>query len=223
MIHGRYEELCENGWPKLDLPVRIEDFVKQSLDEVDRKNGVLFRYEDKDKKWYIYGMYSEETDDYLVRYDIGLTEITEMDLIEIDSVDFRRALETTFAEIVKRRWFGKVESISEILFRAGVMDEPWETVLPNQIGTYYRKLAPDKPIRGLNGSYLIGLYADARNDRGLIFYYNIFRNDFFAEMYCNRVPFVIHDFDAPNRTVLVQKIEQNLQAVLERLSGVKTD
>lgn len=217
MEHKRYQELLTGWSPQKVLPSRIGDFVLREPTATERAEGVFFAYEDKRKNWHIYGMYSAETDDYLVRYDLGLMEMVEVRLLTGDMELFRTLLAKNFEKIVTERWVNRAANASVIVRKTGLLTRDMSGVLPARIGAYQLKIEPHEPLAALNGSYIVAAYATAENDRGVLFFYNTFRNDFFAETRKDQVPGMIHDFDAKNLQDFSDRIGENLTRVLHEL------
>ena len=106
----------------------------------------------------------------------------------------------------------------EFLFREKkILDWPWESELPAEINGFERFLVPRTCLQATNGSYLILDYTDFSQDSSLRFYYNIFRDDFFAEYLVLGAPQPTQFFDSKTLSELTEKIRRDLDSATTEL------
>ena len=79
-------------------------------------------------------------------------------------------------ELIKRDY------ISVLIKDKGFVNWNYETLLPVRIETYERVIEPKKPITGLNGSYIIAAYQCKDREAAMIFFYNVYRDEYYGEM-----------------------------------------
>ncbi len=219
MNSAEYNELMEIWKPYDTLTEKIGDFVLRSLHPDEVSANFFFCYENTDKNWRMYGFFNSDTNDFMVRYDLGLMEITEILLIHSVANDFWQAVMENFERIVTDRLLRADETCSEIVRRTGILNGFAEEILPLRIAPYSLVIEPSMPILGLNGSYIIAAYANQNNSKGLVIFYNTFRNDYFAETRKDGVPGMIHDFDADTKEELEAKLKRSLASVLANLTA----
>ncbi len=209
-------------WPtkwQLDtiLPAQIGGFVRRDLTEDDARNRIFFRYEEGKRNWRIEGFFQEETQDFVVKYDIGVAVWTELQFLLGDGDAFGKALAAEFVTRVTNRFIEPAGHLPRAVADLHLDTYEWEDILPARCGILERKIHPAAPIEGLNGSYVVGLYADAANEYGVLLFYNTFRDEFFAETCHRRVPGMIHDLDADTVEAWRHVLTERLPAVVERL------
>lgn len=215
-----YENVLTEMENAVDLPAAIGSWKRRDLTAEERERHVLFCYEEATAGWRILGLYADETADFMVKYDLGLIVLTDIRFTYDNAASFWKTIRTDFVLVVTDRFVRRSETASVLVKNAGILD--WESeggVLPESYRHYRRVIAPSAPILGLNGSYIILAYADQANAKGILFFYNVFRDDFFAETRDQGVPGIVHDFDAATVTELSQKIEKHLATTLSALDG----
>lgn len=209
-------------WPEqwqLDkiLPARIGDFIRRPVTEQDEERRLFFQYEEPDRQWRIEGFFQEETQDFVVKYDIGVAIWTELHFLLGDGKTFGEALAAEFVSQVTRRFVEPERHLPRAVADLRLDTYEWGDVLPETYGILRRKIGPAVPIEGLNGSYVVGLYADEANEYGVLLFYNTFRDEFFAETCHRRVPGMIHDLDAVGVEAWREVLTAELTGVMDRL------
>lgn len=217
MTEQEYTALLAEWRPQEVLPAAIGSFRQRELTEADRERQRFFVYEEPDKGWEFFGFYSADTDDYMVKYDIGLMIVTEIRFTAGDATAYWAAVTADLSRVLTDRWLRSRETAGVIIDGMGITSWDYAAFLPEQVGPYSLKINPAAPVAGLNGSYIIAAYADKDNDRGLLLFYNTMRDDYFAETRAARVPGMIHDFDAGNLAELEVRLTNRLRPVLESI------
>ncbi len=214
-----YENLLTEMDNAVNLPTAIGSWKRRELSAEERERHILFCYEEAAFGWRILGLYADETADFMVKYDLGLIVLTDIRFTYDSASDFWKILQADFVRVVTDRFVRRDETASILVKNAGILHWENEHSIPEVYRHYRRVIAPSAPILGLNGSYIILAYADTTNTKGILFFYNVFRDDFFAETRSQGVPGIVHDFDAATVTELSQKIEKHLAATLSALDG----
>ena len=98
-------------------------------------------------------------------------------------------------------------------YRYGVRKE----LLPEKLGHYVRVIAPKMPLLGLNGSYIIAAYECEEKDTGILFFYNMYRDEYYGELRAKGIPGIIHQYDAKSIEALEAAIEKHLEKDLKEL------
>ena len=93
----------------------------------------------------------------------------------------------------------------------------YEDLLPETLGHYKRIIQPSRPLLGLNGSYVIAAYECREKDTGILFFYNMYRNEYYGELRAKGIPGIIHQYDAKTISDLETEIEKNLEKDLQAL------
>lgn len=218
MDQALYEELLTTWQPQQNLPAQIGEFILREPTPEERQEYVFFAYTHPQKNWHFRCLHSAETYDYMIKYDIGLMVITDIRFIRSDANEFWELIQNEWKDTIEKRWLKGAKTSSRIIQKTGIICQEFSDVFPTQLGAFKRKIDPLMPVEGLNGSYIIAAYADEKNDKGILFFYNTFRADYFAEMRLHQVPIMIHDFDAKSPQELQEKVKDRLADVLEELS-----
>lgn len=196
------------------LPTKIEDFelavdVKKVNDEVD-----IFSYEDKKQKKKIRCYYNCATKDYMIKRMFGLNNYCEMEFITPKLEDFERILAEKLEQYVALLAEFKRENVSTILLDKGLLDWQYGKSLPESIMDFELYIRPFEPMRLINGSVVLIDYSDFNTLKQLVVYYNILRDEFYAEKKINGVVYTLAGFEAKSlkelESVLAEKLEKSL-------------
>lgn len=201
------------------LPMTIGDYHFRRVDRQEGRIYYAFSYVSETTGWEVRALFDEETMDYMVKTDFRLFVMTDIDLISGDFAAYQAAVEGLLErnlrrELIERRLSVLIEGKAFTQWR-------WEELLPETIGRYRRMVAPDRPLLGLNGSYIIAVYECRDTARGIVFFYNLFRDEYYAEMTAETIPLIIHQYDAKTADELGQHIRAHLVKDLARLDDTK--
>ncbi len=189
------------------------------LRKTDRQEGRIYEayaYEDAETGWRIRILFDEETMDYMVKTDFRLFVLTDIDLITGDFVEFQKRFAAFFEKNVRRHLLER--PVSVVVQGHAFTTWDFAAALPETIGDYRRMIAPDAPIQGLNGSYIIAVYENREKGSGILFYYNYLHEFYYAEGHANGVPIILHDYDVKDAKALEERIAARLEGDLEKLA-----
>ena len=79
-------------------------------------------------------------------------------------------------------------------------------------------IRPQEPVKINNGSYIVIDYVDFALESSFTVYYNIYRDEFFAEARIWNIPDVNYDFDSADLAELKEKLQAKM---LPRLKQVR--
>lgn len=211
------------GWDFPDsLPDMYQGFAKQWENRWEGLVYRIFSYQDEVERRSASVVYDKNTQEYMLRLRVGLTEFCDVHFIHSDL--------KAFEEILKLALLPRLETLRqcipermESLFRnKKIIDWACEFDFPATINGFELYLKPQNCIQFTNGSYLILDYSDFVRDSSLRFFYNIFRDDFFAEYLVQGAPQATQRFDAKSLPELAEKIKRDLQeATLELRSRIE--
>lgn len=177
----------------------------------------IFTYNHQQARRSFNVMYDEATKDFLVRIVIGLTEFCEISFITPDFAFFEKVLTERMETTLRQLAHFDPESLCAQFTQKKVLEWPYRTELPAQFGGFTLFVSPEKPFKGLNGSYVIIDYSDFVTESNLTINYNIFRDEFFGEIRLRRIPIMTSDFDSTTLTELETKLGEHLIHTLEDL------
>ena len=78
-------------------------------------------------------------------------------------------------------------------------------------------ISPDRPLLGLNGSYIIAEYENREKNTGILFFYNMYRDEYYGELRDRGIPGIVHEYDARTVEELEKKIRLHLKKDLDKL------
>lgn len=178
---------------------------------------LIFTYENKLTRRSFSLGYNKFTKEYLTKVAIGLTEFCDIDYLA-DSLD---KLEALLNERLEKtlRLLGNfdVSSLGGEFLQKKILDWPYAEKLPGEILGFELFIAPNAPVKAVNGSYIIIDYSDFEAESCLIIYYNIFRDEFFGELKLRGASLTTASFDAKTLPDLEDKLKSDLETVLASL------
>lgn len=164
-------------------------------------------------------IYTAETFDYTLVKNIGLHTFRDERFFNRDA--------DKFAEAVLKNLPNVIEKVSRSMnkklgYESKVMGfdtwNYWKT-LPEKIGEYELFVTPDKPLEYINGSWVILDYSDFSKGNQIMFLYNSFRNELFAELKKGFMPLTTDLYNANKLEKLEKLIKQHLQETLNELEN----
>ncbi|MBQ9762995.1 MAG: hypothetical protein IJV92_01415 [Phascolarctobacterium sp.] len=164
-------------------------------------------------------IYTAETFDYTLVKNIGLHTFRDERFFNRDA--------DKFAEAVLKNLPNVIEKVSRSMnkklgYESKVMGfdtwNYWKT-LPEKIGEYELFVTPDKPLEYINGSWVILDYSNFSKGNQIMFLYNSFRNELFAELKKGFMPLTTDLYNANKLEQLEKLIKQHLQETLNELEN----
>ncbi len=174
----------------------------------------IYAYENEElqRKTLVY--YHEETKEYKLLVTIGLTEFCAIEFISENLEQLEHILNDRFDLLLGDISKFHAEHISSIIVDKEIMTWEYIKSLPLEIDGFKLFISPDKPVKVINGSYIIIDYCDFANESNFIIYYNVFRDEFFGEAKIHRIPEVTYEYDSSELDDLKQKLEEKLAKTL---------
>lgn len=200
------------GWQEYlqSLPTSYCGFT---LDREQREAGLLFQifaYRNDACRRSASIVFDKATKDFMLRVRVGLVEFCDVRFIHPERQLFESMLQNSlfsFLELLERC----IPERMETLFRNKKLHEwGYESFLPHQLHGFTRVLCPQNCVQVTNGSYLILDYSDYACVSSLRFFYNVFRDDFFAENLVQGVPEATAAFDVKNLSDLEARLRKSL-------------
>jgi hypothetical protein len=159
-------------------------------------------------------VYDAATKDFLARVTVGLSEYYDVSFITGDLAALEKALdhrlERTLGELANPR-----QREYESIFRGKhILEWPHAAKLPPKLAGFELFISPAEAVKTINGSYIVLDYSDFALGSNLAIYYNIYRDEFFAEVRVNYAPRMINLFDTKELPDLTEKMEAGLEPAL---------
>ena len=162
-------------------------------------------------------IYTGETFDYVIVKNLGLHTFRDDRFFTRDKDKFAEVVLNKLPSLLQEMGKSKVKQMG---YESEVMGfnewEDWKT-LPKQIGNFELYITPDNPLEYINGSWVILDYSDFANGNQLMFLYNSFRNELFAEMKKGNLPLTTEEFNANSLDALSALIKEKLEKTLTTL------
>ena len=177
----------------------------------------IYSYENDDLKRKVMVYYHEETKEYKLLITIGLTEFCAIEFISENLLQLEQILNKRFETLLGDISSFHKEHVSSIIVDKKIMQWQYINKLPREINGFKLFISPDKPVRIINGSYIIIDYCDFECESNFIIYYNMFRDEFFGEARIHRIPEVTYDFDSSQLNELELKLQDKLEVTLNQI------
>ncbi|WP_346354934.1 hypothetical protein [Azotosporobacter soli] len=214
------EQIETQEWPFLkELPTTVLGF---SLDLQEQKlagRTQLFSYQDDKKRLGFSAMYDKNTKEYSIRRKIGLTEFCDIDFCTEQLPRFEQLLQERMQESMRQMSNFDEALLDSIVIKKEILQWGRELELSAKSHGFLLFVEPCRPVKVINGSYMVLDYSDFLNESNLVVYYNMFRDDFFAEIRIHRLPEMTTLFDATTTKELDVIIKQHLEEVLQYMRG----
>lgn len=211
-----------------DLPCEVGDYVLKRIDfptMEDRKTGKVktdirvytaFAWENGKNGWMVKAIFDEETKDYMVKMDLRLMTLTQLESITGDFEQFKKRVRELTPKAIEKELI-HLERVSVLAAAKGFMKWDYEKVMPERMGQYKRIIKPVNPVEGLNGSFIIGAYECRERNIGVLFFYNIYREEYYGELRAGGIPVIVHQYDATTINEFSSHMEAYLEKDLETL------
>ena len=199
-----------------ELPPAIGDYKLKRMDKQGGRIYWAFCWENEKNGWQVRALFDEETMDYMVKMDLRMVVLTEIELITGDFEEFKRNVKLLTPACVEKELIHR-EKVSILVEGKGFMAWDYSRYFPPAIGHYERIIEPSAPLLGLNGSYIISAYECREKETGILFFYNMYRDEYYGELRAKGIPGIIHQYDAKNIENLEREIEKSLSKDLENL------
>lgn len=199
------------------LPPQVGPF-SLVVDQAPRSDTVygIFHYESP-AGWRWDALYDKELRDYMIYVSSPLVEFTDISFTKEQLEPFwallqERGIEGLTKLLVTHEW-----GLEYNYTRMGIHTWDYTSAMPLVVGDFQRNVTPDKPVRMINGSYIIGEYHRPQEKTGIILFYNSYREEFFGEIFQKGTPLITHDLDGSSLKNFQKVLEENLENLLRGL------
>lgn len=199
-----------------ELPQSIGPYKLHRIDKQEGRIYYAFGWTGEDDGWEIRALFDEETMDYMIKAYLRLITMTEIEVITGDFNQFQKFVKEWTPSVIRREFIDRGH-VSVLVKGKGFMVWDYSEVLPPEIGHYKRVIEPRRPVLGLNGSYIIAAYECREKETGILFFYNMFRDEYYGELRARGIPGIIHQYDAKTVEEFQHKVEEHLPKDLKQL------
>ena len=177
----------------------------------------VFSYQNELQRRSARVVYDNGTQEFMLRLKIGLTEFCDVQFIHCDRHSFESTLKANLLPRLETLQQCIPERMESLFRSKKILEWFCEKELLQSISGFELYLCPKTCVQTTNGSYLILDYADFSQNSSLRFYYNVFRDDFYAEYLVQGAPQATQRFDAKTLPELEEKIRQGLVDAIAEL------
>ena len=200
------------GWQEYlqSLPTVYSGFL---LDNEAKEEGLLhriFAYRNEACRRSATIVYDKVTFEFMLRVRVGLVEFCDVRFIHPDRQCFEAVLKNSLFSLLDLLQCCIPERMETLFRNKKLLEWDYESFLPQQLHGFSRVLCPQNCVQVTNGSYLILDYSDYDCLSSLRFFYNVFRDDFFAEKLIQGVPEATSVFDVKSLTDLEVRLKKSL-------------
>ncbi|EGO65766.1 hypothetical protein [Acetonema longum] len=196
------------------------DMAGFSLTKPDCMTGsqyLIFSYSCQSRRLAFSALYDEATKDFLVKISIGLLEYVDINFICQDLAQFEAILRQRLQSQLASMAGLEPQTLGHVFGAKKITEWDYSGCLPATAAGFDLFVNPARPVRWINGAYLIVDYSDFASDSNLTIMYNIYRDDFYGEKRIRCTPAVISTFDAKEIAELQEKISTHLLPTLEEM------
>ena len=183
----------------------------------------MFSYENNAMHRAASAYYHEETKEYKLSVQIGLTNFCRIEFIAPNIAAFEKRLDEQLRKLLVELVTFDPKTISSIVCKKKIMEWEYGRSLPAELEGFELFIAPEKPLKITNGSYIILDYSDFSIASNFVIYYNIFRDEFFGEGRVHGIPEINYLFDSHDLAGLATKLEHHLASRLKDIREKATE
>ena len=207
-----------NEWEFLkELPPEIDGFKLTMGQGIDGQILTIASYGNEAMHSKLDLVYTSETFDYVPVKTIGMHTFRDIRYFCRDRDKFAKLMQENLPELLADINREKKHRMGTLVEETGLASWEYAARLPQKVGGFELFIAPDNPIDYINGSTLFIDYSDFEHGNQLVFFYNTFRDEFFAETKQGFLTGITHEFDCRNLEALEKLLDENLEAALQKL------
>lgn len=207
-----------NEWEFLkELPPEIDGFKLTMGQGIDGQILTIASYGNEAMHSKLDLVYTSETFDYVPVKTIGMHTFRDIRYFCRDRDKFAKLMQEKLPELLADINREKKHRMGTLVEETGLASWEYAARLPQKVGGFELFIAPDNPIDYINGSTLFIDYSDFEHGNQLVFFYNTFRDEFFAETKKGFMTGITHEFDCRNLEALEKLLNENLEAALQKL------
>ena len=192
------------------LPEEWHGFHLDRTVSVGKDTYDLCRYENKDRHTSVILYFHEETHEYKLRLKIGLIEFCRIEYITAGLESFEHLLRKQLESLLMDMETFNPKTLSSIVLDKKITEWALGGELPEELEGFSLFIRPAQPVKINNGSYIVVDYVDFSLESSFTLYYNIYRDEFFAEARIWNIPDVNYDFDSNELPELEEKIHPGI-------------
>ena len=200
-----------------NLPKTLQGYYYRDDHEVIDEIYNLFSYVNDEAHCSITVFYHGETKEYKLSQKIGMIDFCCIECISPDLQEFELLLKEHMENILHEMLHFDPDTVSLLVKDTGLTEWDYKDMLPSECEGFSLYIHPDQPVRITNGSYIICDYENFDLNSDLVVYYNMFRDEFYADSRANDAPVINYEFDSYSLTELQSNLEKYLRPTLRAI------
>ena len=200
------------------LPKEVAGFNFVQYGSIDGQLLKIAAFENAEQRVSLELYFTSETNDYIVVKNIGFQQFRDIRYIFRERDRFAEKLSQDLTKLLNEILPSCRHSLGEVARECGLDAWTYASKLPQHIGNYELYIAPQNAIEYINGSIIFIDYSDFANGNQLVFFYNRFRGEIFAEAKCKMNPVYTTEFDVTKMNHLDAILDKRLESFLRELS-----
>lgn len=199
-----------------ELPMDIGDYRLSRLDVQEGRIYEAFAWTNAKNGWQVRAIFDEETMDYMIKMDLGFVVLTEIEVITGDFGKFQDFVRRWTKEAIEKELIHR-SHVSRLVENHAFTTWDYESALPQRVGAFTRIIEPKESVQGLNGSYIMAVYECKEKNLAALFFYNVYRDEYYGEFQSAGIPIIIHNYDAKEVVTFEKLLKAHLESDLENL------
>lgn len=200
-----------------NLPKNLQGYYFKDVHHVDDEIYDLFSYVNDEAHCSLTVFYHGETKEYKVSQKIGMIEFCCIECISPDLHEFELLLKEHMEKLLDEMLHYNPDTVSLLVKQTGLTEWDYKQLLPSECEGFSLYIHPDQPVRITNGSYIICDYENFDLNSDFVVYYNMFRDEFYADSRANDAPVINYEFDSYSLAELQSNIEKHLKPTLRAI------
>ena len=199
------------------IPAQIDGYQLKKIFTDNGDKFFYFTYENISMHRSLTTYFHDETKEYKVCVNIGLTEFCLTNFFTEDFNHFKEILIDKLDSAIKNL-SAQIDADSDF-FIADKKFSTWQygLNLPQNLEGFELFITPQFPVRITNGSYIIINYSDFAANLELSIFYNVYSDTFSGESQIGGVHNPLYIFDAKNLDELEKILVENLENELKKI------
>ena len=199
------------------IPAQIDGYQLKKILADDGDKFFYFAYENISMHRSLTTYFHDETKEYKVCVNIGLTEFCLTNFFTDNFNHFTEILIDKLDAAIKNL-SAQIDADSDF-FIADKKFSTWQygQSLPKNLAGFELFITPQFPVRITNGSYIIINYSDFTANLELSIFYNVYSDTFSGESQIGGVHNPLYIFDAENLAELEKILAENLERELKQI------
>lgn len=200
-----------------NLPDELLGFTTKKICAAAEDKFIFFRCTNEAAHCALTAYFHEETNEFKIRQQIGLTEFCLTNFFTEDFAHFKEIIDAKLDSVLKNLHNIRQGKLNRFLREKNLDAWIYGSELPATLEGFELYIKPAAPVEVTNGSFIVINYVDFNLNSDFIISYNIYSDEFSGETRINGAPHVTYAFDAKTLDELEDKLKNNLDDELRKI------